>query len=70
MGVPNKSEMKGKFKQAKGAIKEKVGRATGDAEMEDEGAAERVGGRVQEGAGKARRKVGEAIKKAGKAVGR
>ena len=28
MSIPNKDEMKGKLREAKGAVKEKVGRAT------------------------------------------
>ncbi len=68
MGLPNKDEVEGKFDQAKGAVKENVGRATGDREMESEGAADRAGGNVQEGVGTAKRKVGEAIKDVGDAI--
>jgi uncharacterized protein YjbJ (UPF0337 family) len=61
MGLPNKDEVEGKFDQAKGAVKENVGRAIDDREMEGEGAADRAGGKVQEGFGTAKRKVGDAI---------
>ena len=70
MGFPNKDEVEGKFDQAKGAVKENVGRAIDNEEMETEGAAERAGGHVQEGYGTAKRKVGEAIEDVGKAVGK
>ncbi|HYE66225.1 MAG TPA: CsbD family protein [Pyrinomonadaceae bacterium] len=65
MGLPNKDEMEGKFDQAKGAVKENVGRAMDDREMESEGAADRASGNIQEGYGTAKRKVGDAIKDVG-----
>lgn len=70
MGLPNKDEIEGKFDQAKGAVKENVGRAIDDKELETEGAADRAGGNLQEGYGTAKRKVGEAIEDVGKAVGK
>jgi uncharacterized protein YjbJ (UPF0337 family) len=70
MGIPNKDEMEGKLDQAKGAVKENIGRAVDDRDLEAEGQADRAGGKVQEGFGTARRKVGEAIDDVGKAVGR
>jgi uncharacterized protein YjbJ (UPF0337 family) len=70
MGIPNRDEMEGKFDQAKGAVKDKIGEVTGDRDLEAEGEAERAGGNVQEGFGTARRKVGEAINDVGDAVGR
>ena len=69
MGFPNKDEVEGKFDQAKGAVKENVGRAVGNDEMEAEGAADRAGGNVQEGFGTARRKVGEAVEDVGEKIG-
>lgn len=65
MGLPNSDEVKGKFDQAKGAVKESVGRAVNDQELEDEGAADRAGGKVQEGYGEVKRKVGDTIKDIG-----
>ena len=65
MGLPNRDEVEGKFDQAKGAVKENVGRATGDRDLEVEGQANRAGGNLQEGFGTARRKVGETIEDAG-----
>lgn len=61
MGLPNKDEVEGKFDQVKGAVKENVGHAVDDDEMESEGAADRAGGKIQEGFGTAKRKVGDAI---------
>lgn len=70
MGLPNRDEVEGKFDQAKGAVKENVGRAVGDREMESEGAADRAGGNIQEGFGTAKRKVGETIEDIGDAIKR
>lgn len=68
MGLPNKDELEGKFDQAKGSVKETVGRAVNDRELEDEGQADRAGGKVQEGFGTARRKVGEVVEDIGEAI--
>jgi uncharacterized protein YjbJ (UPF0337 family) len=62
MSLPNKDEVKGKVDQAKGTVKENVGRAIGDRDMEDEGTADRASGNVQEGYGQAKRKVGDAVR--------
>jgi uncharacterized protein YjbJ (UPF0337 family) len=70
MGLPNKDEVKGKFDQVKGQIKEKAGQALNDRELQDEGTADRAGGELREGYGTAKRKVGEAIEDVGKAVGK
>lgn len=69
MSLPNSDEVEGKFDQAKGAVKENVGRAVNDREMEGEGAADRAGGKVQEGYGEAKRKVGDAISDLGNKIG-
>jgi len=70
MGLPNKDEVKGKLHQAKGLVKEKIGRSLGDRKMKDEGDAERARGQIREGFGKSRRKVGETVEKIGKAIGK
>lgn len=70
MGLPNKDEVEGKFDQAKGAVKENVGDAIGDRDMEAEGAADRAKGNLQEGYGEVKHKVGDAIKDVGDAVKR
>ena len=70
MSLPNRDEVKGKLDQAKGAVKENVGRAINDRDMEDEGIADRASGNVQEGYGETKRKVGDTIKDIGDAVRR
>lgn len=70
MGLPNKDEVEGKFDQAKGSVKENVGSAVGDREMESEGAADKLKGDVQEGYGGAKRKVGDLLEDAGDAIRR
>jgi len=70
MGLPNKDEVEGKLDQAKGGIKENVGRVIDDREMEEEGKADRASGDVQEGWGKTKRKVGEAVEDIGDAIKR
>jgi uncharacterized protein YjbJ (UPF0337 family) len=70
MGLLNNDEIEGKFDQAKGAVKDKVGEATGDRDLETEGEADRASGNVQEGFGTARRKVGETIEDIGNKISR
>jgi len=47
----HKDEMKGAAKDAKGSMKEGLGKAIGNDRMAAEGAAERVEGKVQKGVG-------------------
>jgi uncharacterized protein YjbJ (UPF0337 family) len=75
MAIVNKDEIKGKYEQAKGYVKDKAGEITGNERLEAEGEAERVGGETQETWGKFKRgvsnavdSVGEAISNAGKRV--
>ena len=70
MGVPNSDEMEGKYEQAKGSIKEGLGRLTGDEDLQAEGSADKIKGDVQEGWGSAKRNVGEAIEDVGDAIKR
>lgn len=70
MGLPNKDELEGKFDRAKGSVKETVGGAINDRDLENEGRSDQIGGKVQEGFGTARRKVGEAIEDVGDAIGK
>jgi uncharacterized protein YjbJ (UPF0337 family) len=58
----NKDELKGKGKQIKGRIKDKVGEMTGNRSLEAEGEAERLKGLAQESVGRSRRKAGELMK--------
>jgi uncharacterized protein YjbJ (UPF0337 family) len=68
MGAPNKDEIEGKFEQAKGSMKQGLGRLTGDEELHSEGTADKMKGDVQEGFGKAKRKVGDALEDMGERV--
>lgn len=68
MSIPNSDEVEGKFDQVKGSVKETVGGATGDRDMEAEGEADRASGKIQEGFGEAKRKVGDTIKGVGDAI--
>ena len=68
MGAPNRDEMEGKYNQAKGSVKEGVGRLIDDEEMEAEGTADKMKGNVQEGWGGAKRKVGDMLEDAGDAI--
>ena len=52
MKSSTKDRTKGRINEAKGKLKEKAGRAIGNPDMEDQGAAEKVGGKIQ-------RKIGE-----------
>lgn len=68
MGLPNKAETRGRINKAKGTVKENIGHAVGNRSMENDGAADRRNGRVQETLGKARRKVGDAVKDLGNTI--
>jgi uncharacterized protein YjbJ (UPF0337 family) len=64
----NKDEIQGKVRNLKGRLKESAGAISGNRRLQDEGAAERLGGTVEAGLGKAGRKVGEALEALGAAV--
>jgi uncharacterized protein YjbJ (UPF0337 family) len=66
--VMNKDELKGKVEKAKGYVKEEVGEAIGDRDMEERGREQRNLGKAQEKFGEARRKVGDAVKEAGEKI--
>ena len=55
MKSSTKDKIKGGFKEAKGKVKEKAGKATGDPDLRDRGTLERAGGKVQ-------RKIGDVKK--------
>ena len=69
MGI-NKDEAEGKWDKTKGAVKENVGRAINDRDLESEGQMDRAKGNVKETFGEARRKTGEAIEDIGDAIKR
>ena len=61
-------EIEGKGKQVKGAIKEKLGKLTGDRELQDSGKADRTEGDLQEGYGKVKRRIGESVEDLGERI--
>lgn len=60
MSIPNKDEVEGKWEKTKGFVKDKVGEATGNTDLEVEGEAQRAGGETQETWGEFKRGVGDA----------
>ena len=70
MRTPNKNEIRGKLDEAAGTVKEKAGRATGDIDLQNEGADQRIGGNVEAGFGKARRKISEGLDELGDKLNR
>ena len=61
-------EVKGKVKEAKGTVKENLGKSFGNRGMQDRGTRERYEGRIQERMSKARRVVGESIEDLGEEI--
>ena len=51
MNDSTKDQVKGKMHEVKGKIKEKVGQATGNPNLEEEGQDEKVGGKIQKKVG-------------------
>ena len=68
--MPTKDELKGKLNQAKGNIKQGVGKLTGDERLREEGVEDEAAGEVQEGVGTIKRKVGNAVKQLGDRIKR
>ncbi len=59
----HKDEMKGAARDAKGAIKEAAGKATGNERLEAEGVADRAAGKLQKGVGNLKEAARTALKK-------
>ena len=51
MKQSTEDKAKGKFHEVKGKVKEKVGRATNNPDLESEGHAEKAGGKIQKKVG-------------------
>ena len=68
MAIINKDEVKGKFEQAKGTVKDKAGELTGNERLEAEGEAEHAEGEVQESWGKVKRNVSSAVESVADAI--
>ena len=58
----HKDEVKGAGKQARGHIKDAIGKATGDDKLRVDGAADKVEGSVQKGVGKVKEAARDALK--------
>jgi uncharacterized protein YjbJ (UPF0337 family) len=59
----DKDRVEGAAKQAGGAIKETVGKVTGDAKLQSEGAADKAVGKVQNAVGGAKDTLRDALNK-------
>ena len=70
MSTPNRDEVDGKWEQAKGWVKDKVGEVTGNRDLETRGEAQRAEGKTQEAWGKVKRGVSDAIEGVADAVNR
>jgi uncharacterized protein YjbJ (UPF0337 family) len=58
MKPSTKDKAKGKFHEVKGKIKEKVGRATNNPNLEAEGQGEKIGGKVRKKIGQVEKALG------------
>jgi uncharacterized protein YjbJ (UPF0337 family) len=58
MRSSTKDKIKGSVRQVRGAIKEKAGKASGDADLQDRGTAEKVGGTIQKKVGDVKKVFG------------
>jgi uncharacterized protein YjbJ (UPF0337 family) len=58
----HKDEVKGTAKEARGHVKDAIGKATGDEKLRVDGAADKAEGAVQKGVGKAKEAVRDALK--------
>lgn len=68
MSIPNKDEVEGKWEQVKGTVKDKVGEATGDRELEAEGEVQNAEGKSQETWGDVKRGVSDTVDAVGNAI--
>ena len=59
MKQSTKDKAKGKFHEVKGKVKEKVGRATNNPDLEAEGQVEKIGGKVQKKIGQVETLLGK-----------
>jgi uncharacterized protein YjbJ (UPF0337 family) len=59
MKQSTKDQVKGKAHEVKGSIKEKIGRATNNQDLESEGAGEKIGGKVVKKIGQVEKVLGK-----------
>lgn len=57
----NKDQVKGRVEQAKGKVKEIVGKTVGNKEMEQKGKIQNIGGKVQAGYGEVKEDIKKSI---------
>jgi uncharacterized protein YjbJ (UPF0337 family) len=68
MALINKDEVKGKFQQARGTVKDRVGEITGNRRLEAEGEEEHAEGEGREAWGSIKRNVSNAVKEVADAI--
>jgi uncharacterized protein YjbJ (UPF0337 family) len=54
-----KDKAKGKFHEVKGRVKEKIGRATNNPDLEAKGQVEKIGGKIQKKIGQVEKVLGK-----------
>jgi len=59
MKASTKNQAKGRFHEIKGAVKQKVGRLTNNADLEARGRGEKIAGKVQNKIGQVRKVLGK-----------
>jgi uncharacterized protein YjbJ (UPF0337 family) len=59
----DKDRIAGSAKEIKGSVKEVIGKATGDAKLQDDGKKEKIEGKIQNAIGGAKDTVRDALKK-------
>ena len=60
--MPHKDEVKGAAKEARGHVKDAIGKATGDEKLRAYGAADKAEGKVQKTVGKVKEAARDALK--------
>ncbi len=63
MASSTNNKIRGRANQVKSSVKKAVGKITGDPDLEAQGEADRLEGKVEEGWGKAKESVRKAVKK-------
>ena len=59
----HKDEIEGAAKEARGAVKDAIGKATGDKKLQADGAADKVEGKIQKAAGQVKEAARDALKR-------
>jgi uncharacterized protein YjbJ (UPF0337 family) len=61
--MPHKDEVEGSAKEARGHVKDAIGKVTGDEKLRVDGAADKAEGKVQKAVGKVKEAARDALKK-------